>query len=165
MKIFIYWLLICFSSFAQTNSKVFKVTDKPEEVFRGLDNPVTITIPGVDASKITVTGKGVRKGEGKGNYIITPRMEKEVKLTMSYRNSKNTLVAQEKLYVVRPFPMLEVLINKQYHPDNNYILNKEQLLKLDVGVILVPECSLFDKPTTAEFTIFILGYKHYLHRK
>ena len=46
--------------------------DKMNVLYRGLENPMTISFAGVPDSKVSVSAPGLRKAGGQGKYIINP---------------------------------------------------------------------------------------------
>lgn len=54
--------------------------DKMNVLYRGVDNPVSVSIPGLPENKVVASGPGLRS-VGKGKYVIKPGPVKEVILT------------------------------------------------------------------------------------
>jgi hypothetical protein len=157
---YILLLLLSLSAVAQTNDNISVVSaEKLNVVYRGIENPIKIIVPGIASDKIRVSAPGIRKDEGEGNYMLTPGIENEIKIHISYKNSKNEIVVEEKTYTVKPFPSMERTINGEYHPDETYKLTRSQLEKLKIEYIYIPECSLFENAVVKRFDISVPGYE------
>ena len=51
--------------------------DKMNVVYRGLENPITVSMPGIADNKLKVSGVGIKKAKGVGKYMLTPGKGKE----------------------------------------------------------------------------------------
>lgn len=51
--------------------------DKMNVVYRGLENPITVSMPGIADNKLKVSGVGLKKTSGVGKYVIKPGSGKE----------------------------------------------------------------------------------------
>ncbi len=56
--------------------------DKMNVVYRGLSNPITISMPGVSANKISASAKGLRRVKG-DSYMMTPGAGNEVAIRVT----------------------------------------------------------------------------------
>ncbi len=70
-----------FVTIAKPNSAVI-AADKMNVVYRGVDNPMTISIPGIPDNKVTGSATGLTKG-AKGKYIMRPGKGRTVTITAS----------------------------------------------------------------------------------
>lgn len=70
-----------FSTISKPNAAVI-AADKMNVVYRGVDNPMTISIPGIPDNKVTGSATGLTKG-AKGKYIMRPGKGREVTITAS----------------------------------------------------------------------------------
>ena len=71
-----------FSTIAKPNAAVI-AADKMNVVYRGVDNPMTISIPGIPDNKVTGSAAGLSKGSKKGKYIMRPGKGREVTIIAS----------------------------------------------------------------------------------
>ena len=70
-----------FSVISRPNSALV-AADKMNVVYRGVDNPMTISIPGIANNKVKVSASGLRKLQG-SKYIMNPRSGRKVVITAS----------------------------------------------------------------------------------
>ena len=56
---------------AKPNSAVISA-DKMNVVYRGVQNPITISMPGIPDNQITASAAGLRKATGLGKYMMSP---------------------------------------------------------------------------------------------
>jgi gliding motility-associated protein GldM len=70
-----------FSTISKPNAAVI-AADKMNVVYRGVDNPMTISIPGIPDNKVSGSATGLTKG-AKGKYIMRPGKGREVTITAS----------------------------------------------------------------------------------
>ncbi|MCP4483601.1 MAG: gliding motility protein GldM [Flavobacteriaceae bacterium] len=70
-----------FSTISKPNAAVI-AADKMNVVYRGVDNPMTISIPGIPDNKVSGSATGLSKG-AKGKYIMRPGKGREVTITAS----------------------------------------------------------------------------------
>ena len=70
-----------FAVIAKPNSAVISA-DKMNVVYRGVDNPMTISIPGIPANKVNASAPGLKKVSG-SKYVMNPKKGREVKITAS----------------------------------------------------------------------------------
>ena len=71
-----------FSTIPKPNSAVISA-DKMNVVYRGVDNPITISMPGVPDNKIMASGQGLSKGSGTGKWIMRPGQGNDVTITVT----------------------------------------------------------------------------------
>tara|TARA_B100000809_G_scaffold264138_1_gene319166 strand:- start:3513 stop:5099 length:1587 start_codon:yes stop_codon:yes gene_type:complete len=70
-----------FATISKPNAAVI-AADKMNVVYRGVDNPMTISIPGIPDNKVSGSATGLSKGS-KGKYIMRPGKGREVIITAS----------------------------------------------------------------------------------
>lgn len=70
-----------FATISKPNSAVI-AADKMNVVYRGVDNPMTISIPGIPDNKVSASATGLTKGSG-SKYIMRPGKGRTVKITAS----------------------------------------------------------------------------------
>ena len=70
-----------FSTISKPNAAVI-AADKMNVVYRGVDNPMTISIPGIPDNNVSGSATGLSKGS-KGKYIMRPGKGREVTITAS----------------------------------------------------------------------------------
>jgi gliding motility-associated protein GldM len=134
------------------NSAVISA-DKMNVVYRGVPNPMTISIPGIPDNLVTATGIGLRRGSGSGKYIMTPGAGKEVKISVSGKMPNGQTVTTSQNFRIKGIPSPSGSIRKQ----TGYVkMPKTSLEKATVSAILLD----FDFDlvlNTSGFTIKVPG--------
>ncbi|SDX39548.1 protein involved in gliding motility GldM [Lutibacter oricola] len=134
------------------NSAVISA-DKMNVVYRGVVNPMTISIPGIPDNKVTATGSGLRKGSGSGKYIMTPSSGREVTINVSGTLPNGQKVSSSQKFRIKDIPSPRGTIRKQ---SGHIKMPKTSLGKATVGV----ELADFDfdlKLSTTGFTVKVPG--------
>ena len=107
--------------------------DKMNVVYRGLANPMTVSIPGISTNKISVhASSGKLTGSG-GKYVMTPGQGKEVSITASAKMSDGKTVSSSKTFRVMDIPAPRGAIRGQ---TGQVGMPKASLGKATVGVVL-----------------------------
>ncbi|WP_062054373.1 gliding motility protein GldM [Aquimarina longa] len=85
------------------NSAVISA-DKMNVVYRGVNNPMTISIPGVPA--VNASAPGLKKVGGAGKYMmnVTTVKAREVKIKVSGKLANGTTVSDSKKFRIRDIP-------------------------------------------------------------
>jgi len=134
------------------NSAVISA-DKMNVVYRGVPNPMTISIPGIPDNLVTANGIGLRRANGSGKYIMTPGSGKEVKISVSGKMPNGQTVTTSQNFRIKGIPSPSGSIRKQ----TGYVkMPKTSLEKASVSAILLD----FDFDlvlNTAGFTIKVPG--------
>ncbi|WP_196891857.1 type IX secretion system motor protein PorM/GldM [Aureivirga marina] len=86
--------------------------DKMNVVYRGLDNPMSISIPGLPDNKVTVNAPGLKK-IGTGKYNIKPGQGREVKITASGKLPSGKTVTSSSVFRIKNIPKPAASIRKQ----------------------------------------------------
>lgn len=134
------------------NSAVISA-DKMNVVYRGVPNPMTISIPGISDNKVTAAAKGLRKGSGVGKYMITPSSGKEVTINVSGILPSGQKVSTSQKFRIKDIPSPSGSIRKQ----TGYVkMPKTSLSGSTVGAVL-PDFDFDLKLTTTGFTIKVPG--------
>jgi len=72
---------LSFATISKPNAAVISA-DKMNVVYRGVDNPMTVSIPGIPDNKVNATGAGLTKASG-SKYIMRPTTGRTVTITAS----------------------------------------------------------------------------------
>ncbi len=70
-----------FTVISKPNSAVISA-DKMNVVYRGVDNPITISIPGIQDAKVRASAPGLKRVKG-SKYMLSPQKGREVKINVS----------------------------------------------------------------------------------
>jgi gliding motility-associated protein GldM len=113
--------------------------DKMNVVYRGLDNPISISVPGVGDKDITPTvGKGNKLTKtGNGKYILNPGSGKEVTINVSAKLSSGKNIKTPKIFRIKDIPAAAGTVRG------------------DFGVVPMPKSSLGNTPIAAELPDFV----------
>ncbi|MGB0777169.1 MAG: gliding motility protein GldM [Flavobacteriaceae bacterium] len=114
--------------------------DKMNVVYRGIENPITISIPGVADKDVRASATGLKKVKGI-NYVINPGKGKEVVINVSGTMSNGERVNSKKVFRIKdiPAPMASV--------------------RREVGVVKMPKASLSKATIGAELVDFVFDLK------
>jgi len=94
------------------NSAVISA-DKMNVVYRGVANPMTISIPGVPDNLVSASGAGLSKAGGIGKYIMTPGTGSDVKISVTGKLSDGTSVSSSQSFRIKDIPSPNGTIRKQ----------------------------------------------------
>ena len=112
------------------NSAVI-AADKMNVVYRGLSNPMTVSIPGIPDNKVSASGTGLRKGSGTGKYIMTPGGGRTVKISATGTLSDGGKVTSSQTFRIKDIPKPLATVRKE----SGYVkMPKSSLVKTTVGV-------------------------------
>lgn len=134
------------------NSAVISA-DKMNVVYRGVPNPMTISIPGIPDNLVTANGVGLKRAAGSGKYIMTPGSGKEVKISVSGKLPNGQTVSTSQVFRIKGIPSPSGSIRKQI----GYVkMPKTSLENSTVGALL--EDFDFDlELRTSGFTVKVPG--------
>ena len=140
-----------FSVIPKPNSAVISA-DKMNVVYRGVDNPITISMPGVPDHKIMASAPGLSKAGGSGAWVMRPGQGKDVTITVSGEIDGQRF-SSSKLFRIKSIPRASGSMGG--------MIGDAKLPKANVGVLpvnAVLEDFDFDlKLQVNEFKVFIPG--------
>jgi len=116
-------------------------------VYRGLDNPLSISVPGVGDNNLNVNAPGLRKVSN-GQYVINPTVGNEVNINVSAKLSSGKTINTSKNFRIKDVPPPSGAIRGQ---TGNVGMPKESVGNASVGVVL--EGFVFD------LTFQVTGFK------
>ncbi|HEY9220597.1 MAG TPA: gliding motility protein GldM [Lutibacter sp.] len=94
------------------NSAVISA-DKMNVVYRGVANPMTISIPGIPDNLVNASGAGLSKASGSGKYIMTPSAGREVKINVTGKLPNGQSVSSSQAFRIKDIPSPQGSIRKQ----------------------------------------------------
>jgi gliding motility-associated protein GldM len=134
------------------NSAVISA-DKMNVVYRGVPNPMTISIPGIPDNLVTATGVGLKRTTGSGKYIMTPGSGKEVKISVSGKLPNGQTVSTSQNFRIKGIPAPSGSVRKEM----GYVtMPKTSLVNATVGAIL-PDFDFDLRLITSGFTVKVPG--------
>ena len=113
--------------------------DKMNVVYRGLDNPISISVPGVGDKDITpsVPGNNKLTRSGLGKYILNPGSGDEVQINVSAKLSSGKTINTPKTFRIKDIPAAAGTVRN------------------DFGIVPMPKSSLNNVPIGAAFPDFV----------
>ncbi|WP_299183258.1 gliding motility protein GldM [uncultured Aquimarina sp.] len=114
------------------NSAVISA-DKMNVVYRGVQNPMTISIPGVPA--VSASAPGLKKSGGAGKYVmnVTTVKAREVAIKVSGKLPNGTTVSDSKKFRIKDIPRP---VGTARGEDGSIKMSKSGLDKASIGAIL-----------------------------
>ncbi|PVW17191.1 type IX secretion system motor protein PorM/GldM [Marixanthomonas spongiae] len=91
-----------FSTISKPNSAVISA-DKMNVVYRGVDNPMTVSIPGIPDNKVNATAPGLSKVSG-SKYVMRPTSGSKVTITASGTLPDGQRISTPKEFRIKGIP-------------------------------------------------------------
>lgn len=124
-----------YSVIAEPNDAIVSA-DKMNVVYRGLDNPISISVPGVGDKDIVAKAPGLKK-TGTGTYVLNPGAGNEVKINVTAKLSSGKTINTPKTFRIKDIPAAAGTVRG------------------DFGVVPMPKSSLNNTPIAAELPDFV----------
>lgn len=93
---------LSFSTIAKPNMAVISA-DKMNVVYRGVDNPITVSIPGIPDNKVVATAPGLKKLNG-SSYSVRPGQGTELVIKASGELPDGSLVQTTSRFRIKDVP-------------------------------------------------------------
>jgi len=140
-----------FSVIPKPNSAVISA-DKMNVVYRGVANPITISMPGVPDNKISASAPGLSKASGSGAWVMRPGQGREVTIHVTGELAGQKF-SSSKMFRIKNIPRAVTSLGGQI---GNAKLPKANVSVMPVMAVL--EDFDFDlKLQVNEFKVFIPG--------
>ncbi len=78
--------------------------DKMNVVYRGVQNPMTISFAGVPANKVNASAAGLRRGSKSGTYVMVPTSGKTVTINVSATLDDGSKANDKKTFRIKDIP-------------------------------------------------------------
>ncbi len=114
--------------------------DRMNVVYRGLDNPISISLPGVGDKDINASATGLKK-VSTGKYIMRPGAANEVEITVSGKISPTKTVTSKKTFRIKDIPAAMGTVRGEF------------------GIVPMPKSSLLNAPIGAGLPDFVFDLK------
>jgi gliding motility-associated protein GldM len=124
-----------YSVISKPNSAVVSA-DKMNVVYRGLQNPLTISIPGVPANLVKASAPGLRQIKG-SSYMLSPKAGNEVTISVSGKLPDGQPINTPKTFRVKDIPAAMGTVRGQY------------------GTVRMPKSGLVNTPVGAGLPDFL----------
>ena len=126
--------------------------DKMNVVYRGLSNPLTISVPGVSGNKVSASAPGLRRVKG-DKYVMNPGKGSEVTIRVSATLPGGGKISTPKKYRIKDIPPAVGMVRNQY---GTVKMPKASLARINVAAGL-PDF-LFDlKLNVSSFKVKVPG--------
>ncbi|MDT8417044.1 MAG: gliding motility protein GldM [Lutibacter sp.] len=134
------------------NSAVISA-DKMNVVYRGVPNPMTISIPGIPDNLVNASGAGLSKAAGTGKYIMTPGTGREVKINVTGKLPNGQSVSSSQDFRIKDIPSPSGAIRKQ----SGYVKMPSSSLENSTVSAELPDFDFDLTLNTSGFTIKVPG--------
>ncbi len=114
--------------------------DKMNVVYRGLSNPLTISIPGISSNKVKASAAGLRQVKGT-SYILKPGKGKEVAIRVSGTLPDGKPISSTVKFRIKDIPKSMASVRKE------------------VGIVKMPKSSLMKSTIGATLPDFVFDLK------
>lgn len=98
---------------AKPNSAVISA-DKMNVVYRGVDNPITVSVPGVPDNAVKASAPGLKKVTGIGKYSMSPGQGREVKITVDAKLPDGTPISSSQIFRIKDIPAPNAAVRGEY---------------------------------------------------
>lgn len=98
---------------AKPNAAVISA-DKMNVVYRGVANPITISIPGVADNAVSAQAPGLQKVQGVGKYMMNPGKGNEVKITVNGKLPDGTPISSSQNFRIKDIPAPVAAVRGEY---------------------------------------------------
>lgn len=134
------------------NSAVISA-DKMNVVYRGVPNPMTISIPGIPDNLVNASAPGLTKASGTGKYIMTPGTGREVKINVTGKLPNGQSVSSSQDFRIKDIPSPSGAIRKQ----SGYVKMPSSSLENSTVSAELPDFDFDLILNTSGFTIKVPG--------
>ncbi|MCI2229151.1 gliding motility protein GldM [Polaribacter sp. MSW13] len=115
--------------------------DKMNVVYRGLDNPISVSLPGVGDNNLKVSASGGKLSGSRGKYSMRPGAANTVVVNVSAKLSSGKTVNSKKEFRVKDIPAAMGSVRNQY------------------GTVRMPKSGLSNAPISAGLPDFMFDLK------
>ena len=120
-----------FAVISKPNSAVISA-DKMNVVYRGVENPMTISIPGIPDNKVSATAPGLKKAKG-SKYNMTPGKGREITISASGSMPDGQKITTTTKFRIKDIPAPQGTVRKQ---SGSVTIPKSSLAISSVGAML-----------------------------
>jgi gliding motility-associated protein GldM len=115
--------------------------DKMNVVYRGLDNPISVSLPGVGANNISVSATGGKLSKNGSGYMMRPGAANTAVINVSAKLSSGKTVKSEATFRIKDIPAAMGSVRGQY------------------GTVRMPKSGLANSPISAGLPDFMFDLK------
>ena len=137
---------------AKPNSAVISA-DKMNVVYRGVENPITVSVPGVADNAVKASAPGLKKIKGIGKYVMAPGKGREVSITVNAKLPDGTPIKSSQMFRIKDIPAPVAAVRGEY---GMIKMPKSTLQKATVSSML-PDFVFDLKLNTKGFSVKVPG--------
>ncbi|MET2983951.1 type IX secretion system motor protein PorM/GldM [Aureibaculum conchae] len=138
---------------AKPNSAVISA-DKMNVVYRGVQNPITVSMPGVPDNQLSANAPGLKKASGLGKYMMTPGKGKSVKINVTGKLPDGSSVTSGQTFRIKDIPPPSAAVRgSQYGVVK---MPKSSLQKMTISA-LIPDFEFDLKINVSGFSVRVPG--------
>jgi gliding motility-associated protein GldM len=137
---------------AKPNSAVISA-DKMNVVYRGVENPITISMPGIPDNQISASAPGLRKSTGLGKYMMSPGKGKAVNIRVTGKLPTGEPVTSSQEFRIKDIPAPMATARNEW---GRIKMPKSTLQKVTIGASL-PDFVFDIKLNVSGFSIKVPG--------
>jgi len=115
--------------------------DKMNVVYRGLDNPISVSLPGVGDNNLKVSATGGKLSGSRGKYSVRPGSGNTAVINVSAKLSSGKTINSKKIFRVKDIPAAMGSVRGQY------------------GTVRMPKSGLANSPISAGLPDFMFDLK------
>lgn len=137
---------------AKPNSAVISA-DKMNVVYRGVQNPITVSMPGIPDNALKVNAPGLKKSKGLGKYLMSPGKGREVKINVVGTLPGGQKVTSAQTFRIKDIPAPMAAVRGEY---GQIKMPKSTLQKATISSML-PDFVFDLKINTSGFSVKVPG--------
>ena len=137
---------------AKPNDAVISA-DKMNVVYRGVPNPITVSVPGVADNAVKAIAPGLKKVKGVGKYIMNPGKGREVAIQVNATLPDGTPVSTRKIFRIKDIPAPVAAVRGEF---GMIKMPKSTLQKATISSVL-PDFVFDLKIKTTGFSVKVPG--------
>jgi len=149
----IFALLFNFQLSAQSEYPAVISADKLKVLYLGIDNPVSIAVPGIKSDKIkaSITNASITGSNGKYIVRVNKTGEAIIDVTAEINPGEIKKVGSE-TFIIKRIPSPQLCIGKYYAIDENFNISKAELIKNNTLSVFI------DLPFTLRYDIISFSF-------
>ena len=137
---------------AKPNAAVISA-DKMNVVYRGVQNPMTISVPGVADNVVKANAPGLKKVKGIGKYMMNPGKGRQVKIVVNAKLPDGTPITSSQIFRIQDIPAPVAAVREEY---GMIKMPKSTLQKATISSML-PDFVFDLKISTLGFSVKVPG--------
>lgn len=164
MKPIFIFLLLPFFGFSQSDKNISVISaEKMNIIYRGIENPIKIAVPGAKSFKATAKDSALVKVDSVGNYILYGRSGHETKVEIEAVMEDGSMLHEEKVFKILGIPRVEAALYRgEYCYRCTFEMSKQELIEANL-TLSMPTIPFVEESDVKGFTIFLFNEKKNRH--